>query len=89
MQFMIDFVAEDLEFREILRRAGGFGLVQGVVLDIDPLWLRAWQIAQSAGNEYLAELARMTEQDFSDKQRMQAVDEKFDIIALGGVPSRA
>ena len=46
-------------------------------------------IFQPSGfDQYLAELARMTEQDFADKQRMQQLDERFDIIALGGVPPR-
>jgi quercetin dioxygenase-like cupin family protein len=46
-------------------------------------------IFQPSGfDQYLAELARMTEQDFADKQRMQQLGERFDIIALGGVPPR-
>jgi hypothetical protein len=46
-------------------------------------------IFQPSGfDQYLAELARMTEQDFADKERMRQLDERFDIIALGGVPPR-
>jgi len=46
-------------------------------------------IFQPAGfDQYLAELAKMTEQDFADAKRMQELDLKYDIINLGGVPPR-
>jgi hypothetical protein len=46
-------------------------------------------IFQPSGfDAYLAELARMSEQDLADRDRMRGLDEKFDIINLGGVPSR-
>jgi quercetin dioxygenase-like cupin family protein len=46
-------------------------------------------IFQPAGfDQYLAELARMTEQDFADEKRMQKLDLKYDIVNLGGVPPR-
>src|SRR5262245_56892647 len=46
-------------------------------------------IFQPAGfDQYLAELAKMTEQDFADERRMQELDVKYDIINLGGVPAR-
>jgi len=47
-------------------------------------------IFQPAGfDQYLAELAKMTEQDFADAKRMQELDLKYDIINLGGVPPRS
>jgi quercetin dioxygenase-like cupin family protein len=46
-------------------------------------------IFQPSGfDQYLVELAKMTEQDFADEKRVQALDEKYDIINLGGVPPR-
>ncbi len=42
----------------------------------------------SGFDQYLAELARMTEEDFADEKRMEALSEKYDLISLGGVPSR-
>ena len=46
-------------------------------------------IFQPAGfDQYLAELAKLTEKDFSDEKRMRELDEKYDIVNLGGVPSR-
>jgi quercetin dioxygenase-like cupin family protein len=47
-------------------------------------------IFQPSGfDQYLAELARLSERDLADKTRMQELDVKFDIINLGDVPSRA
>ena len=46
-------------------------------------------IFQPSGfDQYLGELARMTEEDFADANRMQELDLKYDIVNLGGVPSR-
>jgi hypothetical protein len=46
-------------------------------------------IFQPSGfDQYLAELARMTDQDFADEKRMQELDLKYDIVNLGGVPTR-
>jgi len=46
-------------------------------------------IFQPAGfDQYLAELAKLNERDFADKQRMQDLDLKYDIVNLGGVPPR-
>ncbi|MEI7719856.1 MAG: cupin domain-containing protein [bacterium] len=39
-------------------------------------------------DQYLAKLVTMTNKDTADEQRMRELDEKFDIINLGGVPSR-
>ncbi len=46
MQFLIDFAAEDKPFQELVARASEFRTVQGVVLDIDRTWLRAWLRSQ-------------------------------------------
>ncbi len=46
-------------------------------------------IFQPSGfDQYLAELGKMTEQDFADEERMRELDVKYDIINLGGVPPR-
>ena len=46
-------------------------------------------IFQPAGfDQYLAQLATMTEQDFADEKRMRELDLKYDIVNLGGVPPR-
>jgi len=46
-------------------------------------------IFQPSGfDQYLAELARMTEMDFADEKRMQELDLKYDIINLAGMPPR-
>jgi hypothetical protein len=42
MQFLIDFANEDREFQVILARSSEYAVVQGVVLDIDRLWLHLW-----------------------------------------------
>ena len=44
-------------------------------------------IYQPSGfDQYLAELATFTDEDFQDAARMAALDEKYDIIQLGPVP---
>jgi hypothetical protein len=46
-------------------------------------------IFQPSGfDQYLAELARLTERDFADERGMRELDEKYDIVQLGGVPQR-
>jgi quercetin dioxygenase-like cupin family protein len=46
-------------------------------------------IFQPAGfDQYLAELGRMTDEDFADETLMEALNEKYDLINLGGVPVR-
>jgi len=46
-------------------------------------------IFQPSGfDQYLAELAKMTNQDLTDEKRMQELNLKYDIINLGGVPPR-
>ncbi|MEM6849214.1 MAG: cupin domain-containing protein [Pseudomonadota bacterium] len=50
---------------------------------------RMLMIYQPSGfDQFLAEMARMTEADFADPTKMQALNEKYDIIQLGGVPER-
>ncbi len=46
-------------------------------------------IFQPAGfDQFLVELSKMTDEDFADDKRMEALNEKYDIINLGGVPPR-
>ena len=46
-------------------------------------------IFQPSGfDQYLAELASLTEQDLADDKRMQELAIKYDIINLGGMPVR-
>ena len=50
---------------------------------------RMLMIFQPSGfDQFLAELAAMTKQELGDAKRMQALNEKYDIINLGGVPPR-
>ena len=50
---------------------------------------RMLMIFQPSGfDQFLAELARMTEADFEDGARMKALEEKYDIINIGPVPNR-
>lgn len=50
---------------------------------------RMLMIFQPSGFDlYLAELAEMTDADFEDEAKMAALNEKYDIISLGGVPER-
>ena len=51
MQFLIDFATSDEEFQQILGRATEYDTVQGVVLDIDRFWLRAWQLRERWGDD--------------------------------------
>ena len=46
-------------------------------------------IFQPAGfDEFLRELAALSEDELNDAPRVQALSEKYDIIELGGVPAR-
>ncbi|MEM9045281.1 MAG: cupin domain-containing protein [Pseudomonadota bacterium] len=48
---------------------------------------RMLMIYQPSGfDQYLAEMAKMSAADFEDEARMAALNEKYDIISLGGVP---
>ena len=48
---------------------------------------RMLMIYQPSGfDEYLAELATMTDADFADEHKMTALNERYDIINLGPVP---
>lgn len=50
---------------------------------------RMLMIFQPAGFDlYLEELAKLTEADFADDAKMNALNERFDIIQLGPVPDR-
>jgi hypothetical protein len=53
MQFLIDFAERDEEFQEILGRATEYDTVQGMVLDIDRLWLQAWHLRERWGDDRL------------------------------------
>ncbi len=51
---------------------------------------RMLMIYQPAGfDQFLAELANMTEADFKDSARMKALEDKYDIVNIGPVPERA
>ena len=46
-------------------------------------------VMQPSGfDQYLAELDKLTESDFANQERMKALADKYDIVELGGVPSR-
>ncbi|WP_270728925.1 cupin domain-containing protein [Shimia sp. Alg240-R146] len=50
---------------------------------------RMLMVYQPAGfDQYLAELATMSEADFADDAKMSALNEKYDIVNLGPVPER-
>lgn len=50
---------------------------------------RMLMIYQPSGfDQFLAEMAEMSESDFEDAARMQALNEKYDIVTLGPVPER-
>ena len=57
MQYLIDFSERDEEFRRISERASGYPIVQGVVLDLDRAWLRAWQVQERFGSATLSRWA--------------------------------
>ncbi|WP_299500177.1 hypothetical protein [uncultured Roseobacter sp.] len=42
----------------------------------------------SGFDQYLVQLNTMTDADFSDQTKIDALDEKYDIIKLGGVSDR-
>lgn len=58
MQFLIDFANEDREFQAILGRASEYAVVQGVVLDIDRLWLHLWATQGRQNGDRLRRLLR-------------------------------
>lgn len=46
-------------------------------------------IYQPSGfDQFLAELSKMSEEDFADTARMKALEDKYDIVNIGGVPER-
>ena len=50
---------------------------------------RMLMIYQPSGFDgYLAELSTMSEADFEDQARMDALNQKYDIVNIGGVPER-
>lgn len=50
---------------------------------------RMLMIYQPSGFDgYLAELARMSEADFEDSAKMDALNDKYDIVNIGPVPER-
>ncbi|MGH6820381.1 MAG: hypothetical protein ACREDU_05905, partial [Methylocella sp.] len=50
---------------------------------------RMLMIFQPSGfDQYLAELGTMTDADFQDKAKMDALNDKYDIVNLGDVPAR-
>jgi len=50
---------------------------------------RMLMIYQPSGfDQYLAELATMSDEDFQDQSKMDALNEKYDIVQLGDVPER-
>ena len=50
---------------------------------------RMLMIYQPSGfDQYLAELGGMSDADFQDQPRMDALNEKYDIVNLGDVPAR-
>lgn len=51
---------------------------------------RMLMIYQPSGFDgYLAELGQMTDADFQDSAKMEALNEKYDIVNIGPVPERA
>ncbi|MEM7236896.1 MAG: cupin domain-containing protein [Pseudomonadota bacterium] len=51
---------------------------------------RMLMIYQPSGfDQFLAEMATMTEAELADHATMDALNEKYDIVQLGGVPERA
>ncbi len=64
------------------------GIPHAVVLPAGQTGKMLMIFQPSGFDQYLAELARMTEQDFADEKRMQELDLKYDIVNLGGVPAR-
>lgn len=50
---------------------------------------RMLMIYQPSGfDQYLAELGKMTAEDFADQAKMDALNEKYDIFNIGPVPER-
>lgn len=50
---------------------------------------RMLMIFQPSGfDQYLAELGKMSDADFEDEARMQALNEQYDIINIGPLPNR-
>lgn len=50
---------------------------------------RMLMIYQPSGfDQFLAELGTMTDADFNDQAKMDALNEKYDIVQLGGLPDR-
>lgn len=50
---------------------------------------RMLMIFQPSGfDQYLAELSKLTEADFADQAKMNALNERYDIINIGELPAR-
>lgn len=65
------------------------GIDHACVISQDNTSARMLMIFQPAGfDQFLAELATMSEADFADSAKMKAVEEKYDIFNIGPVPDR-
>lgn len=65
------------------------GVPHAVILATGTTSARMLMIYQPSGfDQFLAELGTMTESDFADQAKMDALNEKYDIVNLGGVPER-
>jgi quercetin dioxygenase-like cupin family protein len=64
------------------------GVPHAVVLPSGQIGKMLMIFQPSGFDQYLAELAKLTERDFADEKRMQELDQKYDIINLGGGPPR-
>jgi quercetin dioxygenase-like cupin family protein len=65
------------------------GIPHACVLTSGQTSSKMLMIYQPSGfDQFLAELATMSESDFADKAQMDALNEKYDIVNLGGVPER-
>lgn len=65
------------------------GVPHAVILAKGISSARMLMIFQPSGfDQFLAELGAMAESDFDDQAKMDALNEKYDIVNLGGVPER-
>ena len=65
------------------------GVPHAVILAEGTTSARMLMIFQPSGfDHFLAELATMSESDFGNQAKMEALNEKYDIVNLGAVPDR-
>lgn len=59
MDYLIRFVERNEQVRSAINRATEYSSVQGVVLEIDPIWLKLWRLKETFGEDVVQRISRL------------------------------